>query len=84
MKTLSQFKAENNIDKLELLQGKGRKYCSVRDLSIVVSKSCDLAKPLFVVQLSKALDETDPESKRVDVPNAYVIVNSDVKQVESI
>ncbi len=85
MKTLNQFKKEQSIEKIELLQGKGRKYCTVRNLSIIVSKKCDLAKPLFVIELSKPVDEAQPDGARVVVPDAFVIINATtVKAVETI
>lgn len=87
MKTLAQFKAENQISEINLLQGKGRKYAQVKDLQLVVSKQCELAKPLFVIPLTKALDETKEQSPEnsVVVPNTFLLINaSTVKQVESI
>ena len=77
MKTLAQFKQELNVDNIQLLQGKGRKFATVRDISIIVSKECDLSKPLFVTKLN------DQETGQI-VANAYVIVNSEAKLVEML
>lgn len=78
MKTLSQFKQENNITSIDLLQGAGRKYAQVRDLQLVVSSKCDLKQPLFVIPLSEAIDKQlplTPENSKV-VPNVYLLVNA--------
>lgn len=87
MKTLTQFKAENNINNIDLLQGKGRKYAQVRDIQLVVSSKCDLKQPLFVTLMSKAIDKTqemNEENSRL-VPGVYLLVNApSVKVVESI
>ena len=48
MKTLAQFKLEQGVATIDLLQGKGRKYAQVNSLSVIVSTDCDMDKPLFV------------------------------------
>jgi len=48
MKTLEQFKLEEGVSKIDLLQGKGRKYATVGTKSLIVSSECDMAQPLFV------------------------------------
>ena len=48
MKTLSQFKLEQGVATIDLLQGKGRKYAQVNSLSVIVSTECDMTQPLFV------------------------------------
>jgi len=83
MKTLAQFKAENAIEKIELLQGKGRKFCTVRDKSLIVAEKCDLSKPLYVTEMTKPVDANEPEGERTVVPNTFIILNaSSVKAVE--
>lgn len=77
MKTLNQFKKEMGIDIIDLLQGKGRMYCKVKDIDIIVSKSCDLTKPLFIIST------TNQETGNV-VANLFTIINSDIKMVASI
>ncbi len=87
MKTLSQFKAEQNIGQIELLQGKGRKFATVRDMDIVVGTKTDLKLPLYVIPLSKAIDPAQPisEENSVVVPKAFVLVNNtNVKAVDVI
>jgi hypothetical protein len=75
MKTLAQFKKENNIETIQLLQGKNRKFANINDLVIIVSKECDLTKSLFVVA-------TTNQETGVTYQNAYTIVNSNVVEVE--
>lgn len=48
MKTLAQFKIEEGVSQIDLLQGKGRRYATVNNKSVIVATECDLAKPLFV------------------------------------
>ena len=70
MKTLAQFKKEEGIDQIDLMQGKGRAYATVNEKSVIVSTECDLTKPLFVFHN----EEKD----------LHVICNSGVKLVASI
>ena len=87
MKSFDQFKAENNISTIQLLQGKGRKYAQVRDIQLVVSKNTDLGQPLYVTPLNEAIDPTKEMSEENSrpVPNAVVLINaSNVKMVEAI
>lgn len=88
MKTFAQFKSENNIQTIDLLQGKGRMYAKVNNKQLVVSSKCDLQKPLFVVELNEAIDAAlpieTPGNSRV-IPDAFLLVNSaNVKVVASI
>ena len=80
MKTLNQFKLENSIEKIDLLQGIGRKYASIRDLQLVVSSKCDLTKPLFVTELNT----TSEDGVLSRVPNGYLLVNSTVTVTDTI
>ena len=86
MKTLAQFKSENNVNVIHLLQGQGRKYASVRDLQLVVSSKTDLGKPLFVTELNERIDPTveysEANSRRVT--NGYLLVNSGVVVTDEI
>jgi len=87
MKTLDQFKAENNIAKIDLLKGKGRMYAQVGEKQLVVSSKCDLSKPVFVTGLNEQVDKTQPidaEGNSRPVPNAYLLVNSTVQVAGSI
>lgn len=70
MKTLEQFKLEQGVSKIDLLQGKGRKYATVNTLSVIVSTECDMARPLFVFHNTEK--------------NLHVICNSNAKYVGSI
>jgi len=79
MKTLAQFKQELNITSIDLLKGKGRMYAQVRDKQLVVSSKCDLSLPLFVTELSEAVDKDkplSPENSRV-IPNVYLLINAE-------
>ena len=70
VKTLAQFKLEQGVATIDLLQGKGRKYATVNTLSVIVSTECDLARPLFVFHNVEK--------------NLHVICNSNAKFVGSI
>lgn len=70
MKTLAQFKLEEGVATIDLLQGKGRKYATVNNKSVIVSQECDMTKPLFVFHNEEL--------------NLHVICNSGVKVVASI
>lgn len=87
MKTLAQFKKENNIETIDLLQGKGRKYAQVRDIQLVVSSKCDLKQPVYVTPMSEPIDPSQPiteENSKV-VPGVFLLVNAaNIKVVESI
>ena len=78
MKTLAQFKQEQNITSIELMQGKGRKFATVRDMDLIVGTKTDLKQPLFVIPLSKAIDAALPisEENSVIVPKAFVLINN--------
>lgn len=87
MKTLTQFKAEHNINSIDLLQGKGRKYAQVRDIQLVVSSKCDLKSPVFVTPMSEAIDKTQEISEENSkiVPGVFLLVNApNIKVVETI
>ena len=86
MKTLSQFKQENNITSIDLLQGKGRKYAQVRDIQLVVSNKTDMTKPLFVTSMSEAIDKEQPisESNAQVVPGVYLLINAGVTVTDTI
>ena len=77
MKTLGQFKEEEGITKIDLLQGNGRMYATVNEKNLVVSSKCDMSKPLFVIQLEK-----DKDGKPLQ--NVYAITNSVVKVAASV
>lgn len=77
MKTFNQFKQENGVSTIDLLQGKGRAYATVKDKQLVVSSKCDLGKPLFVVPMEKDKDG-------VATPNTFLLCNSDVKVLAPI
>jgi hypothetical protein len=78
MLTLNQFKAENNISKIDMLRGEGRLFATVREKSLVVAKDCDVSKPLYVIPLSKFNNGVDDTDGSTIVPNAFVIINSSV------
>ena len=77
MKTFNQFKQEERIASVELLQGKGRAYATVNDKTLMVASTCDLKKPLFVIKM-----EADKDG--VATPNTYLLINSDVKVLAAI
>ena len=87
MKTLQQFKLENNITTIDLLQGKGRKYAQVRDIQLVVSSKCNLKEQVYVTPMSEAIDKEQPiseENSKV-VSGVFLLVNAaNVKVVDSI
>ena len=70
MKSLNQFKAENGVVTIDLLQGKGRAYAKVQDKDLIVGSATDMKKPLFVIHNAEK--------------GFYCLVNSDVKLVASI
>ena len=82
MKTLEQFKAEEHIKSIDLLQGKGRMFTKVNDKDLVVAKECDLKKPLFVIPLSKPVEGTEDQFEVI--PNVYILINSEIKVVGSV
>jgi hypothetical protein len=87
MKTLAQFKLEQGIATIDLLQGKGRKYAQVKDIQLVVSKSCDLKAPVYVTQMNAPIDDTQPisEDNSKVVPGVFLLVNAaNLKVCESI
>jgi hypothetical protein len=84
MKTINQFLLENNCPKLELLQFKGRAFAKVADKDLVVSKSCEYTKPLFVTPLSTFNNGVDDTDGSTIVPNAFVLCNSGATIVHTI
>lgn len=76
MKTLEQFKIENNCTSIQLIKGKDRQFCTINNNSLVVSKTTDLSKTLFVIPLSKFNNGLDATDGSTIVPNAFVIINS--------
>ena len=80
MITLQNFKKELGVEQLEFLQGKGRAFCNVGRKCVVIGKTTDLNKPLFVIEMTQNVDgvEIAPET-------AYVIVNNEnVKKVVTL
>ncbi len=75
MKSFAQFKAENNVSKIDLLQGKGRMYAKVGSTDLIVGKTTDLSKPLFVIHGTKEDGSAQP---------FQTLVNSMVKVAASI
>jgi len=78
MKTLNQFKQEEKIANIELLQGNGRRYAKVNNKDVIVSSKADMAKPLFVTELT-----TDEQGNARQTP-LYVICNAQVKVVATV
>lgn len=91
MKTLSQFKSEQNVSTIDLIQGTGRAFATVRDQKLYVASKTDLSKPLYVSTLRRAnadvvVDENtvlDDTNSTID-PKSHWLVNSNVKTVGSI
>lgn len=69
MKTFEQFKAEQGVTKIDFLQGKGRIFAKVKNTDVIISKECDLKKPLFVIDLTQ-------DASGNPITNAVVVVNS--------
>lgn len=69
MTTLNQFKQEMGVQSIDLMQGNGRMYATVKDKSLIVGTNTDMAKPLFVIWNDKGF---------------YCLVNSAAKVVQSI
>ena len=76
MKTLTQFKQELGVSKIDLLQKNGRAFAKVQDIDLVVSSNCDLSKELFIIPLTK--EDGTP------VANAVLMINSDIKTIASV
>ena len=66
MQTIEQFKSEQRVDKIILMQGKGRKFSNINGKSVIVATNADMAKPLFVAWNDKGF---------------YVIMNASAKVV---
>jgi len=77
MKTLAQFKLEEKISQIDLLQKNGRAFAKVNDKDLVVSKDCDLKKPLFIIPLTKVVEGQEP----IVISNAYLMINADTTKV---
>lgn len=72
MITLSAFKQELGVEKLEFLKGKGRAFTNVGRKCIVIGKTTDLKKPLYVIEMT-----TNADGVAIAPETAYVIVNND-------
>lgn len=80
MKTLSQFKNEEKVDHIDLLQGiegNKRAFATVNNKQLIVSSECDLTKPLFVIEMTK-------DANGNATPNVYLLINSKSKHVASV
>lgn len=91
MKTLAQFKQEQNVTSIDMLQGTKRAYATVRDHKLFVASKTDLSKPLFVSELRRpnpdvvvAEDTLLDNSNSVVDPKSHWLVNSNVKTVATI
>lgn len=84
MKTLNQFKAENNISKIDFLKGNGRAFATVNDKQLLVSKEFDSSKAAYVTTLSTFNNGKDDTEGSTLVPNAFVLCNSTVELVFSL
>lgn len=76
MKTLAQFKHENNCSTIQLIKGKDRQFCTIGNNDVVVSKTTDFTKTLFVIPLSKFNNGIDATGGSTIIPNAFIIINS--------
>ena len=91
MKTLNQFKQEQNVTSIDIIQGSKRAFATVRNQKLFVASKTDLSKPLFVSELRRANpdvvvnDKTvlDDSNSVVDF-NSHWLVNSDIKTVGTI
>ena len=70
MKTLAQFKQEEGVQTIELMQGKGRAFAKVNDKDLIVGTNTDMKQPLFVIHNEER--------------GFYVICNAGAKVVGSI
>lgn len=92
MKTLTQFKNENKVSTIDLLQGKGRAYCTVGTQKLFVASKTALDKPLFVTDsIRRPIEgiEVTPEtvldnSNSIEDFSSHWLVNSDVKTVATV
>jgi len=81
MQTLNQFKTDNNIASLEFIQSKGRAFAETNGKRILISKSCDLKRSLFVIPLNSVDAET---GETTPVENGYLVVNSEAKTIATL
>lgn len=77
MKTLAQFKQEEGVNQIDLIQNKGRAFATVNDKNLIVSSECKLNEPLFVIPMSQ-----DKEGN--PVMGVYLIINSTSKHIASV
>jgi hypothetical protein len=77
MKTLNQFKAEEGIGSIDLMQKNGRAFATVKEKSLIVAENCDMKKPLFVIKVEK-------NAAGDELTNVYAICNSDAKVVATV
>ncbi len=91
MKTLAQFKQEQNVSSIEFIQGNKRGFATVRDQKVFVASKTDFSKPLFVNELRRPNpdvimdDKTvlDDSNSTID-PKSHWLVNSDLKTVATV
>jgi hypothetical protein len=81
MQTLNQFKTDNGITSLDFIQMKGRAFAETKGKRVLISKTCDLTKTLYVIPLN-SIDKESGET--LPVENGYLVVNSDAKAVATL
>lgn len=81
MQTLNQFKLDNGITSLDFIQMKGRAFAETNGKRVLISKTCDLKKALYIIPLN-SIDLETGESTPVE--NGYLVVNSDAKAVATL
>lgn len=75
MKSFADFKKELGVETINFYQGKGREFATVGTTDIIISKTCDVTQPLFVIPLSK---------DGVEIADAFVVCNSTVAFARSL
>ena len=72
MKTLAQFKKELGVDSISFVKSveKDRTFATIKNTTIIVSKTFDSSKPAFVVPTA------DKDTGEI-YPNTFTICNSE-------
>jgi len=84
MQTLNQFKLENRVTNIDLLQKNGRAYANVNNKKLIVSSECDMKQSLFVIPCTK---NKDGEPMPLDMnghPTVFLLINSTSKHIATI
>lgn len=72
MKSFAQFKQENGLTKIDLLQGKGRMYAKVGSIDLIVGKETKLDQPLYVIHGVNEAGQPQPFHTLVNSANVKI------------